>query len=456
MSTFIGSRQGTDNLALATGYGILDRDYRKQLGMKVPKFKALSFMRELEGRMEPLERTKVHQPYFYEEGDWFNAAVTISAADTGTPGQVTITLSTADHFDSGAKSYPLVNQLCVFENETVGFAYSISRVSANAHTVLIKPTNASQNVQTAAIVGTKVVFYGNLYGEASDTPETRVPYVSKITNTIHTSRKAYKITDWSSQNETEFEFNGQKYLYVKGLEETSDQFSMEEELNLIITAQVDTLADASGAALKSASGLIPQITSNGQSVEYFDDPDLAFFQDTVLTMVDNYGDDEYFIGQGVNFSLGTDNWLVDFSSGGDNRISFNAFDGGQQQAVKFDFKSISLGGATLHFDTWAILSHKGSLGAGDMGYRYMAIMVPAGMGIDGETRSQVPYMRMRYSEPMGAPWEVQGDVKIFEHGGASKRGATNGVQQRYVEYVSYKLLEIRNREKFVIARKGNI
>jgi hypothetical protein len=455
MSTFTGSRNGTDTLALATGYGILDRDYRKKLGMKVPKFKALSIMRELEGRMEPLSGTKVHNPYFYEEGDWFNASVTIAAVDNTTPGQTTITLSTDDHFDSGARSYPLVNQLCIFETEVGGFAYSISRVSANAHTVLIKPTNADQDVQAAAIVGTKVTFYGALYGEASDTPETRLPYVSKITNTIHTTRRAYKVTDWSAQNEVEFEFEGQQYLYVKGIEETSDQFSMEEELNLVLTPQVGTLVDASGATLKSANGLIPQITTNGQSVEYFDEPDLAFFQDTVLTMVDNYGDDEYFVGQGVNFSLGTDNWLVDFTKGGDNRISYNAFDGGSAQAVKFDFKSISLGGATLHFQTWPILAHKNSLGAGDMPYRHMAIMIPTGMGIDGETRTPTPYMRLRYSEPVGASHEVQGDVKIFEHGGASKRGATSGVQTRTIEYLSYKTLEIRNREKFVIARKGN-
>lgn len=454
MSTFIGSRQGTDNLALATGYGILDRDFRKQLGMKVPKFNVLSIFRQLDGRMEAMEKARVHNPYFYEEGDWFNASVSIAAADVGTPGQVTITLSAADHFDSGAKSYPLVNQLVIFEDETVGFAYSINRSTPNAHTVLIKPTNASQNVQAAAIIGTRVIFYGNVFGEDSDTPETRVPYFSKITNTIHTSRKAYKVTDWSAQNETEFEYNGQKFVYVKGLDELSDQFSMEEELNLFLTAQIDTLVDASGASLKSANGLIPQITSNGQNVEYLDEPDLAFFQDTILTVIDNYGDDEYFIGQGVNFTAGTDNWLVDFTKYSDTGISYNAF-GGKEQAIKFDFKSIMTCGVTLHFQTWKILSHKNSLGSGDMGYKYMGLMIPSGSGLD-ENRNRVPYMRIRFSDPQGAPWEVQGDVKVFETGGASKRGATNGKQERIVEMISYKTLEIRNREKFVIARKGNI
>lgn len=453
MSTFIGAKNGTDNLALATGYGILDRDFRKELGMKVPKFKALSIMRALEGRMEPLERTKVHTPYFYEEGDWFNAKVTISAADIGTPNQVTITLSAEDMQDSGTTSYPTVGNLVVFENETVGFASVVTRTT-NAHTVLIKRLNTDQDVQGAAVVGTKAVFYGNVFGESSDTPEGRVPYVSKITNTIHTSREPYTITDWSAQNETEFEFEGQKYLYVKGLEELGDRFAMQEELNLILTPGAVSLTDANSVALKTATGLIPQIRANGQNVTYYDQPDLAFFQDTVLTMDANYGDEEYFVGQGKNFSLATDNWLVDFTKGGDNRISYNAFDGGKEQAVSFDFKSISLGGVTLHFDTWPILSHTNSLGAGDMPYRNMAIMIPAGMGRD-ENKNAVPYMRMRYSEPMGSPSEVQRDVKVFEHGGASRKGATNGIQKRIVEMISYKTLEIRNREKFVIARLQN-
>lgn len=454
MSTFIGARQGTDNLALATGYGILDRDFRRELGMKVPKYKALSILRELDGRMEPIARTKNHEYYFYEEGDWFNAAVTVDAADNGTPNQTTITLSLADHFDSGTKSYPILNSLAVFEDETVGFVSATNKATPNAHTITIKRLNTDQNVQNAAVIGSKVVFYGNVFGEDSDTPEFQVPYVSKITNYIHTSRKAYKITDWSAQNETEFEFNGQKYLYVKGLEELADRFSMEEELNMILTPLAASLTDAGGNALKTTNALIPQIKSNGQNVEYYDEPDLAFHQDTVLTIDANYGDDEYFVGQGRNASLANDNWLVDFTKGGDNRISFNAFDGGQQQALKFDFKSISLGGVTFHYDTWAILSHQGSLGAGDMPYRHMEIMIPAGYGLD-ENRQSVPYLRMRYSDPQGAPWEVQGDVKVFEHGGASKRGATNGKQERIVEMLSYKGLEIRCREKFVIARKGN-
>lgn len=454
MSTFIGARNGTDNLALATGYGILDRDFRKKLGMKVPKYKALSIMRELQGRMAPAERVRNQEYYFWEEGEWFNAAITIAAVDNSTPGQTTITLSAEDMFNSGTTSFPVANQLAVFEDETVGFASVVTRTT-NAHTVVLKAVNPDQDVQSAAVIGGKVIFYGNAQPEASDTPTSRVPYVSKVTNYIHTSRESYTIKDFAAQNETEFEYNGQKYLYAKGLDELADNFSMQEELNLIITPLASSLTDAASNSIRTANALIPQVNTNGQNIEYFDEPDLAFFQEAVLTMDDNYGDDEYFCGQGKNFSLGTVNWLADFFNGGDNRISFNAFDGGKEQAASFDFVSIHIGGVTFHFQTWEILSHRGSLGAGDAPYRHMCMMIPTGNGRDGDGNAQ-PYMRLRYSDPQGAPHEVQGDVKVFEHGGASKRGATNGVQQRIVEMISYKSLEILNREKFVIARKGNI
>lgn len=450
MSTFIGPGYGTDNLALATGYGILDQEFRRELGMKVIKYPFLSIMRELEGRMAPTEKTSEHTYYFYEEGDWFNAAVTISAA-TVSSSDIIITLSTEDHFDSGAKSFPVLNQLCVFEDETIGFVIAVTRTVANAHTVTIRNENASQNVITAAVLGTKVVFYSNAQKEESSTPETRVPYISKVTNNIQEFREAYKVTDWAEQNETEFEFKGQRFLYVKGLDELADRFAMQEELNMLITPTAASLPDS----IKTTNGVIPQIGSNGQTVEYFDEPDLAFFGDVSLTIDDNYGDDEYFCGQGKNFSIATTNWLADFSAGGDNRISFNAFDGGKEQALSFDFKSIHIGGTTMHFQTWRVLSHKGSLGAGDMAYRHMCIMVPTGMGRD-KVGNSVPYLRLRYSEPPGAPWEKQGDIRVFEHGGTSRRGATSGTLSRTVEMVSYKGLEMLNREKWLIARKGNI
>lgn len=453
MSTFIGAVQGTDNLALATGYGILDREFRRELGLKFPKYRTLSILRQLEGRLAPMTRTKEHVHYYYEEGDWFNANVVIgTAAADGS--NIVVTLDADSHQDNGKKSYPIPGDLCVFEDETVGYVNAKNTDVDGAHTVTIKPVNSDQDVITAAIPGSTITFYGTVFGEASDTPQSRVPAVTKISNQIHTNRASYEITDWSTQNEVEFEYNGQKFLYVKGLEELEERFSINEELNMIITPAAENLTDASGNALKTTSGLIPQIGEGGQNTEYFDEPDLAYYQDMVLTIDANHGDDTYFVGQGRPAALMNDNWVIEFAKNGDNGVNYSAF-GGREQALSFNLKFISLGGVTFSFDTWAILSHRGSLGSGDMHYPYMQIGIPMGNGLD-ENRNSVPYLRIMYSTPLGAPHEVQGDVKVFEHGGASKRGATNGVQKRIVEMISYKSLEMRCREKFWIGRKGNM
>lgn len=454
MSTFAGARQAsTQDLSIATGYGILDRDFRKKLGMKVPKFKALSILRQLEGKMKPLEPVIRHSFYHYEEGDWFNASITIAAITTpGGAGTVDIQLSAGDHVNGGTQSYPIVGNMVVFENELPGYVLSVNRATPNAHTVRVKSLTGSNAIQTAGTVGGAATFFGNAQAEASGATEMRVPIVTKITNQIHTTRGYYKVTDFAAQNEVEFEYEGQKYLHIKGIDEMSDTFSMNEELNMILSDYSTGLTDATSRSITTAGGLIPQVTANGQSADYFTDVDMATWDDLVLLIDDNYGDDQYMVGTGKNLTLALKNWLTDFTK---FDASYVYFDGGKDQALKFDFKGIQIGGVDFYFNNWDMLSHKGSLGAGNMPYRSMGILVPCGNTKDPRSGEMTPYLQLRYSAPQGAPSEVQGDIKVWETGGNAKKGATNDISQREIHMISYKALQISNREKFVILRKAD-
>lgn len=452
MANIQGSRQAAvENLSIASGYGILDRDFRKQLGMKVPKFNALSIFRELKGRMEPAAMTKRHTTYMYEEGDWRKAAVTISAA-ANSGSNVLITLSTGDHYDSGTHSYPVVGNLAVFENEEVGYISSIDRSAANAHVLTVKPYAATEAVQTAAVVGTTLNCYGNIQKEKSTKTEMRIPFVSKIESFIHTSRNTYEVTDWAQQNEVEFEHNGEKFLYVKGIEEGADAFACDEEQNLIFTPANDgTLTDASGNVLKGATGLIPQTTASGMNFEYDVDFEFADFQDLQLLTVDNYGDNEYLFGRGANLSNSMDRWLIDFTDGG---AYYNFFDGGKEQALTFRFKSIEVGGVTFHMTTWEAFAHAGSLGAGNQPWRHMGVLIPCGNTKDPELNKNMPYLQVRYAPPKGAPHTIQGDIKVWETGADAKSGPTSDEEIRQFHWISYKTLAQRNREKFGIVRRS--
>lgn len=447
-----GSRQAArETLAIATGYGILDREFRKKLGMKVPKYKALSIFRQLKGKMEPQKKVKNHQYYFYEEGDWFNAAATISVRTNSGSVDVDLTLSTADHFDSGSKSYPTVGSLVVFANETVGYVSAINRATPNAHVATVKPYNAASDVRTAAVAGGTIVFYGDINPEKSTEVEGRVPFISKVTNRIHTTRSKYEVTDYAAQHEVEFEYDGKSWLYPKGIDETSDNFAMKEELNLIITPASDgTLVDAGSNTLNGATGLFPQVTTSGQTFEYDGDFAKADFDDMGLLIEDNYGDDEYYVGRGRNLTITMENWLIDFSKGGDNNISFNWFDGGKKQAVSFDFVSAYIGNVSWHLTGWPLLSHAGSLGAGNMPYRYQGVAIPCGTTKDPDNGgAQTPYMQLHYAPPQGAASTIQGDIKVWETGADARSGPTNDEETREIHMISYKSLAIRNREKFV-------
>lgn len=462
MSQIIGSVRGDQTFSLISSYGIYDRDIHQKLFKKVPRASALSWMRAL-GRMSPRAISKRgvrrHLYSFYEEGQYFKAAIVIASAANVNATDVRLTLSVGDHQQSGTDSFPVVNQTIVFEDETIGYVTEVNSAVDDAHTVLVERVNATQNVRAAAVVGSSAVFFSNAQAERSTETTGRVPRVVKIDNGIQTFREKFEVTDHEEQNEVEFMYNGSKHLYVKGTDETADRFALQEELGLLI-GRADDGALTGGA--KTVDALIPQITDSGKTMEYYDTPDMTTFDDAILILNKAFGDHEYIVGQGLNVNLKLKNWLIDFAQNGTGNISFNAFDGqsksGMEQAISLNFKSVYIEPYSFHFQTWDVLSHSDSLGAGDMPYKDMMIFIPTGKvknpQVQPGERDYEPYMQLAYSPVGGSASENKGDYKLFETGANAKSGATSDEMTRAIHWVSYKGLEIRCRNKFLIARKA--
>lgn len=447
----------SENYVLISGYDIYDRDYYKKLIKRVPRYGALTWMRAVKGYMTK-RKAKRHTYYYHEEGQWLSAAAFIASVVDQTT-YIDVTLSAADHQDSGTISYPTVGALVVFENELCGLVTVVNRTVNSAHVVSIKPTTVSQPALLAgAVVGTSMVFYSNAQKEKSDQTSTVIPRSDKVTNLIQTFRKDYEVTDHAEQNETEFEYMGQKFLHVKGIDDTSDRFMMEEDLGLLINTASVSLTDAGSNTINMAKGLIPQINDNGNTLEFFGTPDMSTVDDSIMVLNKAFGDHEYVVGQALNVQLGWKNWLIDFAKGGDMNVSFNAFDGGQKQALSMDFQSISVAPYTFHFNTWDVLAHSDSLGAGNMPYQNMAVFIPTGKVKNPEPgdgfADYEPYLQIVYAQIPGAPHENKGDYKMWESGANARTGATSTVATRVISMMSWKSLEVRRRNAFLVLRKA--
>ncbi len=448
-------RGSNENYTLISGYDILDRDFYRKLIKKVPRASALKWMRGIKGYMA--KRTaKRHEYYFHEEGQWFSTVCTIAAASDQTT-FVRITLSSADHDNTGKDSYPRLGNTVVFNNEVVGYIRALSRSVASAHTIDVYPADTTNvNVVAAAVVGSTFSVFSNAQKEKSTGVDTIVPKTTKVTNYIQTFREGYEVTDHSMQNHTEFEYNGRTNLHVKGMDDMMDRFEMAIELGLLINPASSGLTDANSNSIRLAKGLIPQITDSGNTLEYFGSPDMTTIDDAILILNGAYGETEYMVGQGIRLGLGWKNWLIDFANGGDNGIEFGSMT--KEQAISLNLKSINVNGYTFYMNTWAAFGHPDSLGATGMPYPDMGVFIPMGKTKNAEVgegqNDYEPYIQLVYCDPGGAAHQNKGDHMAWSTGALAPGGATDDGAYWKIHVQAYQGLEVRCRNKFLLMRKA--
>ena len=87
-----------------------------------------------------------------------------------------------------------------------------------------------------------------------------------------------------------------------------------------------------------------------------------------------------------------------FAGGG---ISYGAFNGAEEIAVAFGFKSFTRGGYTFHKKTYDVFNYLPMFGASGYNYPGMGMVIPGDMRKDARTGDSVPSLRIRYKEAGG-------------------------------------------------------
>lgn len=452
------------SLPILTGYGILDREFRKQMGYTSPNFSDLSFLRTLKkmDKIRPSESTGRYTFYYYEQLDHLKSNATIQAAANatlnGTP-SIDITLSPADHYNSGANSWPIKGNMVLFANQVSGYVFDVNRTTPNAHVVRIKSLTNSTDVQTAAVLGSTINFGGVSVSEASSGVEMRNPRINRINQTLKITRGQYSTTDAGAQNRIEVKVgpNGEQFLYPLGIGNTMQTFEMDEEMAML-TENLATTAptDLAGNAITSTLGLIPNINSNGQTMDYYGNVDMATVDDWVQQLVANYADGEYLLMAGLRLGQNMKNWMVNL---GQYDATYAFFEkGGKEMALNLNFTAIKMPmvGIELYVKDCKVFSHAGSLGAQNLPYQNMGLLIPAGQALNSQTNEMQPYLQIRYAQPAGAPQTLQsdGEIQVWETGANAQNGPTSDKLERNIHMVSYKAIQAFNLRKFGVITQG--
>lgn len=461
-----GAGQADQSYALFNPLDIYQTEYYQKLFKKVPRASALSWLRAIKGRMGKRKTTRFTYG-FYEEGQYMNASATILAIATSGSNYL-ITLSPGDHQLLGSvyTSFPVENQQVLFaDGQTTGFVLSKDVSTPTAHVITVCKTDSSQNIAGVGLVGTTMVFFSNAQPERSKQTQGRVPEYSRIQNVMQTMREQFTVTDHEMQNVAWFPYKGKKYLWYKGIDETVERFELQRENALLLSNQSTGLTDKNSNAVQTINGLYPQINTGGQTLEYFGRPDMASFDEVMLLLDNVYGDKDYFCGNGHNAMLALKDFLKEFAGNANGNINFNAFDGGQEQAIQLNFKSYSVGAFSFHFNQWDILSHKDTLGAPGLPFRHYVTLIPTGMAKNPNPdlasnnweNDYEPYLQMVTPIFGGAvnPNIVHDDYFMWETGAFASNGPTSDEAAKIVHLLCYASLEMRNRNKFVLWKKAN-
>ena len=300
------------------------------------------------------------------------------------------------------------------------------------------------------------MFFSNAQIERSTATESRVPQFEKITNKMQIIREKFDTSDVEAQNMLRFSTSsGKNYLYYVGIENTAQAFEFQKESALLLTPQAASLTDKNSKPVESAFGLFPQIDANGISLEYFQTPDSAAFDEVILALDNNYAEKSYMVGHGMNLMLKLKDYLVKFGQNGTGNLSFSPFEGGESQSIKLNFKSYCVGAYEFYFQQWDILSHKDSLGAPGLPFRHKAVFIPSGMtkNADPDRAASSPAYEP-YIQLVSPTWGFanpaidKGEYLMWETGALAQPNPTSDILERAVHMVAYVSLELRCRHKF--------
>ena len=400
------------------------------------------------GAMVPAAGKKVE----HWEEDFIHQGVTANGAVTATQATTTAVTLTVDAINALRK-----NDIVLFPNGDSGIVTGFSGLDVTVHPLSTWVTGGTLVADNGTVVVT-----GNAHAENTGQPASITPGKIHYSNDMQILKESYVVSGSEMTNVVWFQVQDPNtgkagYLwYIKGEADTYKRFVNYCEMQMLTgvkatnASNINTALGVSDADFQTSEGLLDFIENGGNVQNYnaLAGFGLSDFDAMVRTLSKNRGSKENTLFCGTDLSLAIDDSIAAMFAGGG--VSYGAFNGAEELAVAFGFKSFQRGGYTFHKKTYDPFSYYGMLGADGYKYNGMGFLVPGEGGVDTKTRERVPALRVRYKEAGGYSREME---HWFE-GSAGLDVPTSDVDNLSCHYRTERCFEGFGANRFMMIKKA--
>lgn len=356
------------------------------------------------------ERIQGRNFFHFESAGKLHQAITVATSVTpaGAGSSVVVTLSAADHTDSGTESPARIGETVRVDSSGFeGKVIAINTATPNAHTMTVLPLKTTVTFTSSGsgqlLAGEVLTFMGDTEaGENSTQINGLSPLTDQFNNTTTEIRDDYEITDRAMMEEIYVEFQGQPYYTYLALDEMVRRFANNREFKLMRGDVANNLGSYGGSA--GTQGLIPRIQTDGQNTQYTQGQLSIAAAQGIIRGFDFYGSAQEY------------HWLSDSYQYDELMNSlFQTYNGGavvwdyagksEEAAVAYGFKTLSIGGYVLHFKKYLPFNSEAVWGkaSANSQFRNFGILIPMKEWLDPVQHVNIPTMRIVYNAVPGKP-----------------------------------------------------
>ncbi len=391
--------------------------------------------------------------YEHYEDDWLHQNFKQTGAIAPVVGGTTVTLDPTFSSDGTAAGSFFLRVGDIVQNPAGEIALVTARPTNDTAT-LVPYKNAAWTSLAATDV---LIVIGNEHEEGTKQPAGITPTANHYENYTMIMKDSFEVTGSEATNKVWFKVNDAAtgksgYLwYLKGEGDTYKRFNNYCETQMLL-GQVATNTNLPGTigagGINGTEGLLDFMRSgNSQNYNQLAGFNLTDFDSMIRTLDANRGAKENTIWAGIDLSLAIDDAVAAMFAGGG--ISYGAFNGAEELAVAFGFKSFARGGYTFHKKVYEALSYQPMMGAAGYNYSGMGLVIPGDNGRDAKSRESIPSLRVRYKD-------AEGYSRKMEHwltGSAGLANPTSDVDELRCHYRTERGFEGFANNRFILIER---